>query len=72
MSREDLIQNLLDAGCGGETAAQFLGCLDKGDLQKAMKLLERQRSALLESVHEGQRKIDCLDYLVYQMNRQTS
>lgn len=30
-------------------------------------LLEKHRKKLLDAVHENQKKIDCLDYLIYQV-----
>ncbi len=50
-----LCRNLRDAGCGEEGIRQFL------------RLLSAHRSALLERLHTSQRQIDCLDYLIYQM-----
>lgn len=69
MSTEDMIQNLRDAGCGQEAISRFLTCMATGETKKGMKLLERQRRELLDSIHEGQRRLDCLDYLVYQMSK---
>ncbi len=45
------------------------------DLAKANKwkrllpLLAKQRINLLDSVHDGQKQIDCLDFLVYSINK---
>ena len=69
MSAEDILQNLRDAGCPQETIAAFLRCLETGETRKGLELLERQRRELLNGIHEGQRKLDCLDFLVYQMGR---
>ena len=67
MSAEDMIQNLHDAGCTQEAIAGFMRCMEEGEAKKGMKLLDRQRRELLDSIHDGQRKLDCLDYLIYQM-----
>ena len=69
MNRDELIQNLRDAGCGEETVISFLGFIENGECAKAQKLLTRHRKELLDGIHEGERKIGCLDYLVFQMNR---
>ena len=65
----DLIQNLRDAGCGKETVEQFLCCWRTGQIQEQLRLLDQHRSRLLERVHREERRIGCLDYLVYQINR---
>lgn len=66
---QDVIQNLRDAGCGKQTVEQFLRCWRTGQTQEQLRLLGEQRSRLLERVHREERRIDCLDYLVYQINR---
>ena len=69
MSNEDMIQNLRDAGCPPEAITGFMHCMESGEVKKGLMLLEQQRRELLAGIHEGQRKLDCLDYLVYQMRR---
>ena len=39
----------------------------QGDTRALLAALTRHRSGLLENVRTGQRQIDCLDYLIYQI-----
>lgn len=66
-SRESVIQNLEDAGCETEMIRNFLGWFDKGQKAKQLELLEHQREYLLGRVHMDERRISCLDYLIYQI-----
>ncbi len=66
-SRESVIQNLEDAGCETEMIRNFLGWFDKGQQAKQLELLEHQREYLLGRVHMDERRISCLDYLIYQI-----
>lgn len=68
-SEKELREGLSDAGCCGEDIEQILESYQKNDLKKGMKIIGQRRKQLLEEVHEGQRRIDCLDYLVYQMSK---
>ncbi|MCM1194034.1 MAG: hypothetical protein NC389_16605 [Acetatifactor muris] len=68
-SVEDVIQNLKDAGCSQEMIDSFMKCMDKGDYNGQIRLMEGQRECLLDRVHQGEKQIDCLDYLVYQIGR---
>ncbi len=68
-SKEAIIQNLKDAGCSGDTIACCMACLDGGKKEELIKRLEQHREGLLQKIHEGERQIDCLDYLVYQIDR---
>jgi len=69
-SEEALIQNLRDAGCDEKIIADFLKYWESGKDPEGLRLLRKQRSHLLDLVHEEQKKIDCLDYLVYQIQMQ--
>lgn len=70
--RESVIQNLEDAGCGTELIQDFMGWFDKGQQAKQLELLKHQREYLLGRVHKDERRISCLDYLVYQIQGQSA
>lgn len=67
--RDAVIQNLKDAGCSERFVDCFLVYYDKGEKEGQMKLLESWREDLLEQVHIGERKISCLDYLAYRLEK---
>ncbi|HJA92176.1 MAG TPA: hypothetical protein H9717_03505 [Candidatus Eisenbergiella merdipullorum] len=68
-SEEAVLQNLKDAGCDQETIDRFMECLKKGTLKEQLQILSRHRNDLLDKVHIEQKRIDCLDYLVYQLQK---
>lgn len=68
-TKEAVIQNLKDAGCSQDTIVCCMECLDCGKETELLKQLENHRKGLLQKVHEDEKQIDCLDYLVYQINR---
>lgn len=63
---ELLRQNLKDAGCSDEMAEEYLSCEEQGLTGKQVNMLTMHRCNLVENMHQEQRKIDCLDYLIYQ------
>lgn len=63
MEATELAQTLRDAGCTEEAAAALLA--DAQDDRRLLELLARHRAELLDEVHRSEKKIDCLDYLVY-------
>lgn len=67
MSEEMLITNLTDAGCTKETIAAFLHYRQTNEQLKQMELLKKHRHSLLDKIHEDQKAIDCLDYLLYKL-----
>lgn len=68
-SEEDVIQNLKDAGCNQKIIECFLECMAQDDFNGQLRLMKEHRKCLLDRVHEGEKQIDCLDYLVYQIDR---
>ena len=48
---------------------QIIMKLEKNDFEELSKLLEQHRSCLLNLIHDKEKQIDCLDYLVYQIKR---
>lgn len=67
---EAVEQNLRDAGCSDEFVVTFMHMWETGTPQEQLRLLSRQRCVLLDSVHAAQKKLDCLDYLRYQLQKQ--
>ncbi len=67
--QERTIQNMKDAGCSEETINRFLCCYQAGDIKGQLKILANHRQTLLDEIHKGQKEIDCLDYLVYQIEK---
>ena len=68
-SMEAVIRNLKDAGCAQATIEQFMVCLKNGNSKEQLRILSQHRQELLDKVHMEQKRIDCLDYLVYQIEQ---
>lgn len=64
-----IYQNLIDAGCDEQTVEQCMACVKEKRLAEMMPVLSRYRASLLDSVHIGQDKIDCLDFLIYKIKK---
>jgi hypothetical protein len=62
-----MMQSLKDAGCDGVMIKQYL----QAKPVEQLRILTGYRSALLEKLHTKQKQLDCLDYLIYMMKKQT-
>ena len=69
METNAIVQNLKDAGCSACIISDFMEDLKEGRTAEGLKLLAVHRRSLLNHLHEEQKRIDCLDYLVWQMER---
>ena len=65
-----LRENLKDAGCGPDMVCRCEVLAEGKKKAELMRALSLHRKALLDAVHENQRRIDCLDYLIYQLEKQ--
>lgn len=63
-------RNLTDAGCGRSLIAQFLKLDQEQRRRDQYRLLKCHRAALLERLHHDQYKIDCLDHMIYTMEKE--
>lgn len=69
------LRNLADAGCDPDTVRSYCEmeqcvCEKPGVRQQQIELLckhRKHRRELLDELHGCQDKIDCLDYLLYQL-----
>lgn len=66
---EKILQILKDAGCEPETVTLFLKLCEDGKTGDQLCLLAKHRKNLLTEIHREQAKLDCLDYLIYQIKK---
>jgi len=69
MQKPKLIQNLKDAGCSASVIDKFMDCYQAQSNAEQKRLLATHRSSLLDKIHKNQKRLDCLDYLIYQLNQ---
>ena len=63
-------RNLLDAGCSDASAA-FVGQLvQAGRIADALHEMRAIRCTLMDELHQSQRRVDCLDYLIRQTEKE--
>ena len=67
---EDFITTLKDAGCDEELISKCIKKYNDDDLKTLIKSLQCHRCCLLDKLHEEQKKIDWLDYLIYSLKKQ--
>ena len=63
---EKVRQNLVDAGCSEGFIDDYAAT---GSGSEQLCRLRQHRKELLRRIHDGQRQLDCLDYLIYQVKR---
>ena len=69
MMCEPLEDSLRDAGCDESLAKQMCELNRDGRSRDMERLLQRHRQSLLDNIHAEQRKLDCLDSLMYHVTK---
>lgn len=70
INEEELIQNLIDAGCDNELVMKCIEITDETSHKKILTLLNDHRNKLLSDIHKKQDELYCLDYLMHQLREQ--
>ena len=63
-TKEQLIQGLSDAGCSMGAAEQIGILYETGNYREMLHQMKVQRCKLMEQMHESQRKVDHMDFLI--------
>lgn len=64
-----VLQNLLDAGFDSNFAEECARQILDGNARFVLSALGKHRKELLDEVHTNQKRIDCLDYLIYKIEK---
>ncbi len=68
--KENLIENLRDAGCNKKLIDEFLSLLEQNKFEKIYELLRKHRESLLNTIHKNKKEIDILDYLIVALKKE--
>ena len=63
---EKILTNLRDAGCGSGEVEKAKQLYESGDAKALLRYFRKCRCLRMEELHESQRKVDCLDFLIRQ------
>ena len=66
---KQVLRNLRDAGCPPKTIQQFLLWERDGQTSQQVALLKKHRCLLLNKIHALHNELDCLDFLLRQLEK---
>ena len=70
MDYERMKQNLSDAGCCDSLIKQIVSLSESGRTTEALQKMKKDRCRLMDELHESGRKVDCLDFLIRQTEKE--
>ena len=70
MEIKAMIENLTDNGCSREAALRARALYEAGDVDGLVKHLRKCRCDLVEEMHDSQRRVDRMDYLIRQAQKE--
>lgn len=69
-NKDKIVRNLEDADCDSEIIQKFFEMKKSGAKSELLKLLETHRKNLLAVMHKKNKQIDCLDYLIFNIQQE--
>lgn len=70
MDYEQMKQNLQDAGCSETVIQEIVRLSESGRVREALLKMRKDRCRLMDELHESGRKVDCMDYLIRQTEKE--
>ena len=68
--RERLMQGLADAGCSKGASTIICSLYEAGSYKEMIHQMRKQRCELVDEMHESQRKVDRMDFLIRAQKKQ--
>ena len=65
LTKEDIQKSLEDMGCSSKQVQEFVDDFENHRFEFLFLFLKKKRYEILDEVHQKQKKIDHLDYLIY-------
>ncbi len=69
-AKEQLMRGLFDAGCKADAAERIGALYENGSFEEVLHQMKKQRCELVEKMHESQRRVDCMDFLIRNQEKQ--
>lgn len=69
MSNEIVVQNLMEAGLTEKQIEESIYLFEKKEYLQAFFHLRNVRCGLLDNMHDSQKKLDKLDFLLYNLKK---
>ncbi len=66
---DEIAGNLMDAGCDAAHITEIGRLYEKGEIALVLRKLRRCRCELMDDLHESQKKVDCLDFLIRKIEK---
>jgi len=63
-------QNLQDAGCCDSVIKEIISLSESGRGTEALLKMKKDRCRLMDELHESGRRVDCLDFLIRQTEKE--
>ncbi|MBQ6527869.1 MAG: hypothetical protein IJI38_05040 [Clostridia bacterium] len=64
-STEELARALTDTGCSSETVARICSLYEAGSYGEMLHQMKKMRCVLMADMHESQRRVDRMDFLIH-------
>ena len=71
MELREMIADMSDVGCGFEQEETAMLLYESGQTDELVRYLKKCRCSLMDEMHESQRRVDRMDYLIRRAEKET-
>ncbi len=68
---KSLLTGMADAGCNADEINKAVRILQTGNIGELTRFLKQCRCGLLDRMHESQKRVDIMDHLIRQTEKQS-
>lgn len=70
MDVKEILNCLSDCGCDAVQTEEFLAIKENCCSESCIRYLKRHRKQLLEQIHQMGRQVDCVDYMIRELEKE--
>ncbi len=68
----NFIENLIDAGCDESMVTDCVALYNNDAKNTLLRTLSLHRKNILDAIHANEKQLDCLDFLIFELNKEKS
>lgn len=70
MDINEILNCMSDCGCDAVQTEEFLALKENCCKESCIRYLKRHRKCLMEQIHQMSEKVDCVDYLIRELEKE--
>lgn len=70
MDIKEILNCMSDCGCDAVQTEEFLALKENCCTESCIRYLKRHRKQLMEQIHQREKKVECVDYIIRELEKE--